>query len=82
MVSQQDKVRAHLQLSGLIVVFLALFILNTSRSITGGAVLPPSVEKFVPPVTIILGIIVVAWTLYLFFPKRDLPSAPSAGAKP
>ena len=85
MVSQQvsqGKARAHLQLGALIVSFLALFIIDTSRSVTGAAVLPPSVEKFVPPLTIVLGIIVVAWTLYLFFPRREMPAAPSAGAKP
>lgn len=68
------KARMHLQLALLVVAFLSSLAFNNQISLTGATVLPSSVERYVPAVTIILGVLVVIWTVYLFFVKQDAPT--------
>ncbi len=68
------KARAHLQLALLVVAFLSALALNSQISLTGATALPSSVERYVPDLTIILGALVVIWTVYLFFVKKDAPA--------
>ncbi|MEK6874509.1 MAG: hypothetical protein AABX52_02040 [Nanoarchaeota archaeon] len=75
----RERARSHLQLVLLVIAFLASLELSDHIGPTGVLILPPVVEQYIPPVTIVLGIIIVAWTLYLFVPHKE-PLAPKPGA--